>query len=202
LVSAPVIPVVFSVTRYFVLIPIALVNATVGPLVHSVAVLHAVLVGADVFGTIDPFLFTVAFLDIVLELSFVLAAINMSVLSIAIGHIVFKLTSIDIAFGMPESALSFSLIKIPLAFVVSPICPVLDTISVSEFVDVLIVLRIGTIVIKRHPASVGRIPVTHIEAFAIANELAVGLILLLHLTSVNGVVWINEHVSVDQSWLI
>jgi hypothetical protein len=56
--------------------------------------------------------------------------------------------------------------------------------------------------IIRHSASVGRVPVTHVETFAIADEFAVRLIFLLHLTPVDRIIGVNEHVSVDEPWLV
>jgi len=94
-------------------------------------VLHSVEVLSDILGSIDPFLLSVAFLHVILELALVLGTIDVSVVSIPICHIVLELSSINIAFGMPEGALTLSFIVLPEAFVVGSISPILHTIPMS-----------------------------------------------------------------------
>ena len=65
----------------------------------------------------------------------------MRILTIAIGHVVLKFALIYVTFGMPKCALTFRFIEVPLTLVVSSISPVLNTIAVSEFLNIWVIVH-------------------------------------------------------------
>ena len=59
----------------------------------------------------------------------------MRILAISIRHVVLELTLVYVTFSMPECALTFRFVEVPLAFVVRSISPVLNAIAMSEFLN-------------------------------------------------------------------
>lgn len=122
----------------------------------------------------------------------------MRVLAIAVGHIIFEFSAIHVTLSVPESALTFSFIEIPLALVVGTIGPVLDSVSMPELLDVRIVfLRpIDVVPLVHHPiALLRRVVTSRYFHFHI-------LIPLFHLTPIYGIIWINKHISVNEAGFV
>jgi hypothetical protein len=61
-----------------------------------------------------------------------------------------------VAFGVPERTLTFRFVEIPLALIVSAISPVLNTIAMSEFLNIGIIVH-GSIAITLAGSSVASI---------------------------------------------
>lgn len=123
----------------------------------------------------------------------------MSVFSVSICHIIFKFASIDITFSMPKSTLAFSFVKCPISFIMSTICPILDSISMSKFSHIFIILSWITWI---------SFTTSHCTMWVLTHALTIRhhhlsiLISLLHLTSIDRIIWIDIHISIYQSRLI
>ena len=116
-----------------------------------------------------------AFLDIVFELTFIFGTVNVRVFAVSIGHVIFELTLVYVTFGMPERALTFRLVEVPLAFVMRSVRPVLNTVAVSEFLNIGIVVHSAvSVVLARSIATIIAIGDFHLRC----------LIALLHLSPV------------------
>ena len=64
----------------------------------------------------------------------------MSILSISVSHVILKLATVYVSFCVPESSLTFSFVEVPLSFIVSTVDPVLNSITVPEFIKTFVVL--------------------------------------------------------------
>jgi len=118
----------------------------------------------------------------------------MLVLTISVGHVVLKLSSVDIALGMPELTLTLSLVIAPVPLIMSAIDPVLNSISVSELLHVLVSLAPLAWPAIRHP-------LPHVGG-RLAELTSARLVLLLHLSSVTAIVGIDIHIPIHETGLV
>ena len=79
----------------------------------------------------------------------------MRILAISIRHVVLELTLVYVTFSMPECALTFRFVEVPLTFVVRSISPVLNAIAMSEFLNIRIIVHGAvTVTLARSVASI------------------------------------------------
>lgn len=229
LIRSLIIPSVLSITADFVHIPVSFVSALIGPLIDAIAIFHTVCIISNVLGAIDPLFLAMALLDIIPKLSLIPGSIDVNVLTIAICHVVLELALVNIAFGMPEGAIAFSLVEGPLSLIVRTICPVLHTItmpyncrrltitfkppSMRTFLILLICHRFITLRTLNvlNTIAFGRESVlqrTTLDTISTARTVPTTLhphpyilIDLLHLPPIHRVVLVHKLVHVLQSWL-
>jgi hypothetical protein len=101
---------------------------------------------------------------------------------------------------MPERTLTFCFVKEPLTLIMGTIGPILDTISMSELLNIWIIITSSVGMTAHAAASAALAPLRGIVS---ARYLHLGvLISLFHLASIDRIVRIYEHVSVDEARLV
>ena len=95
--------------------------------------LLTVLVLSLVVGAISPDFFAFTLLDVIDPGSGVSASVDVSGLAESVGLVVAEFAYVNVTFGVPESAPTVSFVIVPLTLIDSSVIPLLDTVSLSEF---------------------------------------------------------------------